>query len=73
MSQGELPLELASEVFSIKESVTTFVLWLLFLFPPEYLGSPLCCTSGFHIGHGPYDFGLLVLEIFGAATNVGLP
>ena len=70
MSQGELLLELALEVFPIKESVATLVLQLLF--PPEYLGSPLHCLSSFHIGHGPYDLGLLVSEIFRAKTDVGL-
>jgi len=41
-------------------------------FPSEYASRPLSSSSGFHIGHGPHNFGFLVTEFFGTKTDVGL-
>ena len=70
MHSGELLFELISEVFPVRELQTALV--LREFFPLENMGCPLRRLSGLHVGHGPYYFHLLVMELFGAEVGVGL-
>ena len=70
MNRGEFLSEFIMEVFPVKELVGPGVLGLLF--PTEDAGSPLLSTTGFHIGHGPYDFGLFIRKILRTESDVSL-
>ena len=70
MSRGEFLSEFITEVFPVEELVGPGILELLF--PMEDAGGPLLSTTGFHIGHGPYDFGLFIRKVLGTESDVGL-
>ena len=70
MGRGEFLSEFITEVFPIEELVGLGILGLLF--PTEDAGGPLLSTTGFHIGHGPYDFGLFIRKVFRTKSDVGL-
>ena len=38
----------------------------------EDAGGPLLSVTGFHIGHGPYDFGLFICKVLGTELDAGL-
>ena len=70
MSRGEFLFEFIMEVFPVKELVGPGI--LRFLFPTEDADGPLLSTTRFHIGHGPYDFGLFIRKVLGTELDVGL-
>ena len=70
MSRGEFLFEFIMEVFPVEELVGPGI--LRFLFPTEDAGSPLLSMTRFHIGHGPYDFGLFICKVLGTESYVGL-
>ena len=70
MGRGEFLSEFIMEVFPVEELVGPGILGLLF--PMEDAGSPLLSMTGFHIGHGPYDFGLFIRKVFRTKSDVGL-
>ena len=70
MGRGEFLSEFIMEIFPIEELVGPGVLGLLF--PTEDAGGPLLSMTRFHIGHGPYDFGLFIRKVFGTESVVGL-
>ena len=70
MCWGELFSELILEVLPICKLRTAFVLQEFF--PLENTSHPFCRWSGLHIGHSPYYFRLLVMELSGAEVDVDL-
>ena len=70
MGRGEFLSEFITEVFPIEELIGPGIFGLLF--PKENAGGPLLSMTRFHIGHGPYDFGLFICKVFGTKSDVGL-
>jgi hypothetical protein len=66
----ELPSEFVSKVSPVEESVGAGILWLLF--PAKDPGRPLCCSAGFHVGHGPHNFSLFIRELVQTKPEVCL-
>src|SRR5712664_2164677 len=70
MCRSELRLECISEVLPIQEASGVLIFWLLL--PEEDTSGPLLSTAGFHVGHRPYNFCLLVMEFPWTESDVGL-
>ena len=70
MGRDELPSKFVSEILPIQEPWQTKILGEFF--PSEYTSRPLSGSSGFHVGHGPYNFDLVVPEFLRAEKDVGL-
>jgi hypothetical protein len=68
MGRAEFLFEFSMKVFPVNKSVRLRIFFL----PMEYSGSPFLCSSCFHVGQSPNDFGLVIREVVQAQTDVGL-